>query len=150
MIKFPVEYFINGIQEKKIYYFSSNRIGTTEPHYFICIKRTDNDVLIMSCCTSKFNTVKNFVESRSLPPETLVWISPKDENNPFTLDTYVNCNSTITHTIEELAIKYDSDAVNLSGEISEAHYEQILIGLHKSPLIDGETKDLIPRPESDY
>jgi hypothetical protein len=43
---------------------------------------------------------------------------------------------------------YNSNAVDYSGEISEIHYEQILIGLHKSPMIDNETKDVIPKPNA--
>lgn len=147
-MKIPVDLFVSAIEEKKIYYFSSTKINTNEPHYFICIKKTDNDVLIMSCCTSKFETVRKFVESRCLPFETLVWITPSDLNNPFTMDTYVNCNDTIPFTIEEFRIMYDSDSITSSGEISLNHYSQILTGIHKSPMIDDEIKELIPNPES--
>lgn len=147
-MKLPTDIFLSAIEEKKVYYFSSTQINTPEPHYFICLKRTDNDVLIMSCCTSQFDTVRRFVESRSLPNETLVWISPGDQTdeNPFVKDTYVNCNSSYTYTIDEFRSMYNSDSVTFSGEISDEHYEQIVIGIHKSPLIDTETKEVIPLP----
>lgn len=99
----------------------------------------------MSCCTSQFDTVRKFVESRKLPTETLVWISP---NDPFRKDTYINCNSTIPYTVEEFKVMYESDTIKFSGEISENHYEQILIGLHKRTMIDRELKQVIPLPES--
>ncbi len=148
-MKVPLESFVSGIAEKKIYYFSTTEINSPSPHHFICIKRTDDDILVMSCCTSQFSTVKNFVESRKLPNETLVWIAPdkNDHNNPFTKDTYVNCNDSFTFTVDEFRERYSNDSVNLSGELSDLHYEQVLIGLHKSPMIDQETKDLIPKPE---
>lgn len=146
-MKLPTEMFLSAIDERKVYYFSTTKISSTEPHHFICIKRTDNDVLIMSCCTSQFDTVKKFVETRSLPTETLVWISPTDAVNPFSKDTYVNCNSSFTYTVDEFRTMYSSDSVSYSGEISEDHYLQILIGIHKSPLIDKETKELIPNPD---
>ncbi len=147
-MKLPADLFLSAIEERKIYYFSTTKINSEEPHHFVCIKRTDNDVLIMSCCTSQFETVKKFVETRSLPLETLVWITPSDTNNPFTKDTYVNCNNSHTFTVEEFRAMYSSDSVTYSGEVSEDHYLQILIGLHKSPLIDKETKELIPDPNS--
>ena len=93
-MKLPVELFLSSVEEKKVYYFASNKINSIEPHHYICIKRTDNDLLILSCCTSKFETIAKFVETRSLPPSTLVYIKPSNQN-PFTLDTYINCNNTI-------------------------------------------------------
>lgn len=146
-IKVPTNLFLTGIQEKKVYYFSSTQINTPDPHYFICIKRCDNEVLILTCCTSQRDTVQNFIESRSLPYETMVWISPADNENPFKKDTYVNCNNTFYYTLEEFRNMYDSDKINFSGEISLNHYSQIIEGIQKSPLIDEETKELIPRLE---
>jgi hypothetical protein len=147
-MKVPTQLFLSAIEERKVYYFSTTKINTEEPHHFICLKRTENDLLIMSCCTSQFNTVSRFVETRSLPYETLVWISSNDGDNPFTRDTYVNCNNSFTYTIDEFRSMYDSDSVSHSGEISENHYKQILIGIHISPLVDEETKVLIPLPDS--
>ena len=146
-MKFPVESFIKGISQRKVYYFASTRISSIEPHYYICIERTPGDILILSCCTSQFNTVSKFVEKRKLPYETLVHISPKGHENPFKMDTYVNCNEYHEYTIEDFKKMYLSDAIVFSGEISEIHYEQILIGLHRSPLIEEDTKAILPKPE---
>jgi hypothetical protein len=149
-MKLPTDLFLSAIDDKKIYYFSTTRINTEEPHHFICIKRTTEDILIMSCCTSQFNTVRRFIETRSLPMESLVWISPDSTSieNPFTKDTYVNCNSCFTYTIDEFKSMYDNDAISYSGKVSDSHYEQILIGIHSSPLVDNETKEIIPNPDS--
>lgn len=149
-MKLPTDLFLSSIDDRKIYYFSTDKINTEEPHHFICIKRTPDDILIMSCCTSQFDTVRRFVETRSLPMESLVWISPDSTSpdNPFTKDTYVNCNSCFTYTIDEFKKMYSDDSVSYSGKISDSHYEQILIGIHSSPLVDDETKDIIPKPES--
>lgn len=146
-MKLPCEAFIKSIEEKKVYYFSSTRLNTDEPHHYICIKKSDNDILILTVCTSKFDTVKNYVERAKLPNETLVWISPVDANNPFTKDTYVNCNTSFTYTLEEFREMYESDTIKHSGEINDGHYFQILDGLHASPLIDKDTKNTIPKSE---
>jgi hypothetical protein len=42
---------------------------------------------------------------------------------------------------------YESNLIEFKGEISLTHYEQILIGLHESPLIEEEMKEDIPKPE---
>lgn len=145
-MKVPIGLFLASIQEKKVFYFVSDQINSSEPHIYICLKRSANDVLIMACCTSQFETVRKFIEARKLPKETLVWISPRDPENPFSRDTYVNCNNCFTFTVAEFRQMYESDSISLSGEISEIHFEQILIGVHSSPLIEEETKDLLPKP----
>jgi len=149
-MKLPTDLFLTSIDDKKVYYFSTNKYSIENPHYFICIKRSPDDILIMSCCTSQFDTVKKFIETRSLPPESLVWISPDStsSDNPFNKDTYVNCNNCFTYTIDEFRTMYDNDSITLSGKISDNHYEQILIGIQKSPLVDNETKAIIPKPET--
>jgi len=40
---------------------------------------------------------------------------------------------------------YNSNTIDFSGEISDVHYEQIVVGLHSSPLIEPEIKELIPK-----
>lgn len=145
MVKVPTDIFIESIDNKKIYYFSSNQLNTKIPHHFICVKRNNNDVLFMSCCTSQFETIRKFVETRSLPLATLVYISPKDTSNPFDKDTYVNCNDIQTYTIDEFRSMYESNAINYSGEISDNYYEQIITGIHSSPLIEEEIKENIPQ-----
>ncbi len=145
-MKIPVGLFIASLGEQKVYYFSSTRLNTEIPHYFICLKRTNNDILIMSCCTSQFETVRRFIQTRNLPYETLVCIKPAD-SNPFTKETYIDCNNVHTFTIEEFIDMYGSDSVTYSGEISDNYYSQILTGIHKSPLIDLEIKEQLPIPD---
>lgn len=146
-MKIPIESFISSIKEQKIYYFSSDKINVDNPHYFICIKKTEQDILILTCCTSQFETIRRFVETRSLPYETLVWIKPnvEDDDNPFNVDTYVNCNFVFEYTIEEFRNMYNSNSISFSGEISMYYYSQIVNGLNLSPLIEEEIKDFLPK-----
>jgi hypothetical protein len=39
-------------------------------------------------------------------------------------------------------------AARHSGEISEEYYEQIIIGLHESPLIAEDIKEILPAKDS--
>jgi hypothetical protein len=146
-MQLPTDVFANSIGERKVYYFSNKQLNTTVEHYYVCLNRTKGDILILSCCTSKFETVKKFVEMRNLPYETLVHIKPKPNENPFTVDTYVNCNSYYQFTVEDFVNMYQSNNLTYKGEISLSDYEQLLYGLHASPLIDEDTKELLPNPE---
>lgn len=141
-IRLPIATFLNTIEERNVYYFSSNKIDTAIPHNYICLKRTDNDLLILSCCTSKFDTVKRFIEIRDLPFETLVWI--KSDNDIFDKETYVNCNQYFTFTVEQFAEMYKNEVLEYKGKISDNYFEQIINGLIMSPLIDEETKEILP------
>jgi hypothetical protein len=147
-MKVPFELFLQAVQEKKVYYFTSAKIDSNVPHYFICIKRTDDCVLIFACCTSQFESRKKFIESRELPFETLVYIRPGEDGNPFTKATYVDCNNCHIYTFEEFKRMYNSAAVRYSGEISQIYYEQIIIGLHASPLIAEDIKEILPSKDS--
>ncbi len=148
-MKLPEELFSDGIGERKVYYFSTPLINTGVPHYFICIRKRPDETLILTCCTSQFDTVRRFVETRQLPYETLVHISPKDDQNPFSKETYVNCNNCYISSISDFIIKYRTDAIEFSGEVSEIHYEQVLIGIHASPMIAEEIKNFLPNPLED-
>lgn len=147
-MKLPTDMFLKAIEEKKLYYFSSTQLNTDEPHHYVCIKKTDNDILLMTVCTSQYDTVKRFVETKKLPYETLVWITSNDTTNPFTKDTYVNCNKTFTFTMDEFKTMYEKDSVNYSGQIADVHYIQIVCGIIASPMIDDETKELLPDPDT--
>ncbi|MGZ5491850.1 MAG: hypothetical protein ACXWE6_14090 [Nitrososphaeraceae archaeon] len=146
-LKIPTHLFVDGISERKVYYFSSTHLNNEVPHYFICIKRTDDNYLILTCCTSQFESRRRHIELQGLPYTTLVYITPNDSENPFDRDTYVDCNKAFTYSLSEFIEMYESDRVSYSGEVSEVHYEQILIGLHDSPEVEEELKDLLPQPE---
>lgn len=146
MVKLPTQTFLDSVEEKKIYYFSSSYLNTDVPHHFICVKKNDDDIIFLSCCTSQFETVSRYVETRSLPNETLVYLSPDNTENPFDRDTYVNCNDELkTYTLEDFENMYDNDSISYTGEISDSQYQQILTGIHYSPLIEEEVKEEIPK-----
>jgi hypothetical protein len=53
----------------------------------------------------------------------------------------------LVYTMDEFTKLCTSGKMNYKGEISDIHYEQILIGLRESPEIDSATKREIPNPE---
>jgi len=140
--------FAQGIREKEIFFFSSDRINTATPHFFVCIKRTDTEVLILSCCTSKPAASQRFISSRGLPPETLVHIPSQadDPSSPFPKDTYINCNGYIEHTVTELKSRFEEGRLTPAGSLPEKYYDLILKGLHISDQIDEHIKEILPNP----
>jgi len=147
-MKLPSDLFINSIAPRKIYYFKSDRLNTEVTHYFICLSRGDDQMVILVCSTSQFEKRKTFIESRNLPHSTLVWIEPTKENG-FRVDSFVDCNSYFDYTIDELKNIYESNGLEYKGELSKSKFQEILIGLHDSPLIEDYIKDLIPKDEFD-
>lgn len=141
-MKLPVSLFVEGISPGKVYYFSSEKLTTSVPHFFICVSRTENNLLILVCCTSQFEKRKKFIESRNLPYSTLVWIKP-NEDNGLNIDSYVDCNSYYDYMVNDFAKLYENDLLEYKGEISESHLEQIRIGLQDSPIIEEFVKDII-------
>lgn len=147
-LRFPINDFRESIGPQKIYFFSSRKISSDSPHYFICLKRTDNDVLILSCCTSQFETNLRIIRRNAWQEETLVWIKPGEGENPFTVDTYVNCNDTFLYTVDEFIAMYEAERLDYVGEVSDNHYRQILYGIQKSKKVEQEIKDMLPDPDT--
>ncbi|GAA0536060.1 hypothetical protein [Chitinophaga japonensis] len=148
-MKIPFDLFLSAVRERKVYYFTTPKITTGVPHYFICIKKTDESLLVFTCCTSQFESRRRFIESRNLPNETLVYIKPNEDSSPFTKETFVDCNNCFIYTANEFKKMYDSSIIQYSGEISDIYYEQIIIGLRASPLIEEEIKAILPS-EDDF
>jgi hypothetical protein len=141
-MKLPVEFFLRGIGEKKVYHFSSTKLHTDVPHYFICVLKVPKETIILVCCTSdKEDKRKKRIEKLGLY-STLVWIKP-DEANGFTKDTFVDCNNFFEYSISDFKVMYEKNLLEYKGEISEVHYEQIVKGLLDSPTIPNEIKDLL-------
>lgn len=69
--------FSNTAKERDVFYFSTDKIKSEEPHYFICIKKTDNDVLIFSCGTTQWEKRMKYIEAKGMSLATLVYINPK-------------------------------------------------------------------------
>ena len=133
---------MSRLETGKVYYFESQKIISESPHYFICIAKTDENKLILLCCTSdRQDKNKRSIELKGWY-ETLVWISPSDENG-FTKDTFVNCNTTFSYSVNEFEEMYQKGILEYKGEISKSHLSQILIGIQKSPLLEQEIKQTI-------
>ncbi|GEM_PF-807514 len=145
----PVKYFLNNINIRKVYHFSSDKLSTQIPHYFICILCCTNDEkLILVCCTSDKNDKrKRRIEKLGLE-NTLIWIKPDDKNG-FSKDTYVDCNTFFEYSVDEFKIMYQRNLIEYKGEISESHLKQIIKGMLESPDIQEYIKTKIKQHFTD-
>ena len=146
MMLLSPELFLTSIEEQKVYYFSSNQINSDEPHYFVCIK-TENGFISFSCCTSQKGTIDRFLKyTPKVSESTIVWIDKKD--TLFKKETYINCNSDpIVYSEKELKEMYSNEEIEFKGELSDSHYNQILVGIHESPMVTDEFKETLTQPE---
>lgn len=131
---------------KSIFLFPTEKISSPVPHFFIyvglrTISRYESRHMFV-CCTSKFERRKWLIETSGLPYETLVWIKP-DRQNTLGKDSFVDCNSCAEFTHEELNLKYQSGQIRYIGEVHDIYFEQLLIGLEKSPRIISAVKQQV-------
>jgi len=131
------------IEEGKMYYFSSTKLNTSEPHHFICIKRSDQ-VLLFSCCTSKFESMTKFVQARKLREETIVTVPSATDGTKLTKHTYINCNEDpIEIALPDFIERLKNNSVKSTGTLPPEYMEKILIGIRASDMIDEEMKEFI-------
>lgn len=140
-MEIPAIAFSSTIEEKNIYLFSSDKLNTSVPHHFICLKKLAGDVVILSCCSSKYETAYNFIKLKKIPETTLVTIPAKTEGTEFTKHTYVNCNEYFELSISALEKMFLAGKIKATGALPNLYYEQIISGIKESPLIDQELKD---------
>jgi hypothetical protein len=136
----PIDLFLQNINEQKIYCYSSIQLNTKVPHYFICVKRLANGQILQLVCTSQEQKAIKRIEILGLPYETLVWIKPSLENG-LQKDTYVSCNQVFISSIEDFKLMYQKQQITSTGELSEADFEQLRLGILASPEITDETKE---------
>jgi hypothetical protein len=88
------------------------------------------------------------VDRKRFPHETIVFMSAADSANPFTKDTFINCNEYFPYSIDELWDMYNQTELTLKGDIPLDSYHQLVVGFHASPVIEFEIKDLLPDPDT--
>jgi hypothetical protein len=139
-----VDDFLDEIAIRNIYKFSSSKLNTTDPHYFIVLKVFESDTIHLVCCTSQFEKRSKFIKERNLPESTLVWIAP-DPSNKLNVNSYIDCNTTpYKHAYDEFRQMYLENNIQKTGVLKEFHYEQIITGLKESPMIQEAYKSILP------
>lgn len=128
------------IKEKSVFYFTCDKINASEPHNFIIIKNIDNSIILLTCCTSKYQTILNYVSFNKYSENTIASI---DYNSYDFLKkpTFINCNSKIEYDYNEFTSHYIKGEISYRGEISDEEYAKIISGILLSEDIEEELKD---------
>lgn len=136
------------VSRRLLYFAYPEELKTPTPHYFICLCNHPIGSASFSCCTSQFDTVKRLVENKLYPPETLVYIPHSDSENPFTKDTYVNCNEHWVFSVNELWVKLQTGALQIMPNLLPLDsFHQVLMGLQASPVVEVELQESLPSME---
>lgn len=143
----PKLLFLNAAKEKEIFYFSTDKINSAQAHYFICIKKGLNEIMLFTCCTTQKEKRERYLQLKNYPLTTLVYIQPSSTNG-LKEDTWVDCNSFFSFTSEEFTNLCTSNKIEFKGEVSDIYYEQILVGLHASPAIEESAKMSFPNTDN--
>lgn len=127
--------------EKSIFYFSSPKINSSDPHNFIILKNLDNKIIFFTCCTSQYDTVLRYIDKSGNHQNTITSI---DYNSYSFLKkpTFINCNSYIEYSKEEFFQLYDNGHVQYRDKISSEEYDSIINGYLLSDDIEEDFKDL--------
>jgi hypothetical protein len=140
MMEVSFEAFYQVIKEKSILYFSLNYQGNPDPHYYVLLD-TGTEILLFSVCTSKLDTILNFVKKRNLDYDTIVFIE-SEPDNPFSKNTYINCNSPVSIPCSEFKKMYEEGKIKYKDQLTDKHFDQIINGILKSRLVERKIKKL--------
>ena len=143
MISIPKKFFAKEIKIGNVYLLIKHKLtNTREPHYHIVMGKSDNELVLFSCCTKKLETILKHIKHADLPPSTVVEIRP-DNNNKLPKNTYINCNNLIPYTIDELYDLSEKGHLKYHSNIPDEKIKEIMTGINDSPNVVGEFKDII-------
>ena len=127
----------------KIFKFTNSELKNTQiPHYHICIYR-ENNVAYLVCCTSDRNGNRKRLAQIKGTLASLIHIIPDNENN-FTIDTYVDCNYIFKFSIEELKKLIDQNENFYTGScVNDIIIQKLYNGLLAHDDIVEEDKDIL-------
>jgi len=127
------------IRPGSVYYFHSESLSSTYPHYFIVVNidPISEQTIILVWASSQIATVKQ--RRRNCPQETLVQIMP-NQYPDFPFPSIVDCNHYREETLEKLIERLASKQLQLKAEMDMLIVEQLRQGLLASELIPGRIK----------
>lgn len=147
-LQLPDRLILESIERRKIYKFSWGRIANGDPHFFVCVTKT-SEIIVFTCCTSQMASIERYLEQNEMPQETIAYVSPRISiDRDLDQGTYINCNQCYTYPTDKFVEMYQTGQVKHSGELTLGEFENVLIGIHGSDLVDEEIKIIIPPPET--
>ena len=147
-MQLPVSFFINSISQKDIFYFSSTLLHTSEPHYFICIKKGINDVLLFCVSSTQKDKILQRIKVSGFRSETMVHIKPnaEDSESPFPDNSYIDCNHVFPYTTQDFKKMYEDGRIKVINQLPVKYFEEIINGVCLSDNVDLEIIESLNNP----
>ena len=133
---------LKNLEEGHIYFFGPAATIGIPNHRHIFLRKSCEDLLIFSCCTSQQKTMQKLIAINGWSQSTIVKLTPNIQNK-LTTDTYINCNSPQIISSDDFFENFKQGNITINNaEIDDISFLAIENGIIKSDLVDEETKDL--------
>jgi hypothetical protein len=139
--------FAEAVTDKDVLLFRNSK-EVEAPHFYICIRKTDNDVLFMVMSTTQRDRLFRHLANNGLDAHTVVTIQPFDEHpdSPMNKRCWINCNDVYSYTVDEIALLHKNRNITAIGKLPQEYFEQIVNGICLSPLVTEEIKEELQLP----
>lgn len=136
--------FAGTVSVQDVLLFRNSKEVAT-PHFYICIRKTNNDVLFLVMSTTQQERLLRYIARNKIDISTIVAIKSKDEdaNSPMRKTCWINCNDVYQYTVDEISDLYKSGNIQAIGKLPHQYYQLIVNGICLSPMVDEEIKELL-------
>lgn len=127
-----------------VYLMVHRGITSQKKHFLIVLNKKpfDDLFLVLPVITSKIEKRERFIKGSKLPENTLVRISPS-EYRELSLESAVDCNSTLKLTLAELRSKLKNKEAKEMTALPEDIVKKLVCGVLASPRIPEQVKDML-------
>ena len=127
---------LKNLEERHIYFFEPTATIGIPNHCHIFLKKSGEDFLIFSCCTSQQKTMQKLIAINGWSQSTIVKLAPNIQNK-LTTDTYINCNSLQIISSDDFFDNFKQGSVTINNaEIDDVSFLAIENGIIQSDLVD--------------
>jgi hypothetical protein len=126
-----------------VFYLKTDKINSPLPHYFICVAKSADEILFLSCVTSQGEKQRAFILKEGLPSNGLVVIEPSPDND-FTKTSFVACYNPLTEIpLEWLKAEVEAGKATRKQSLNEAKLKEIATELARSTRLPVSIQRLI-------
>lgn len=143
-MELPSTLILSTVSEGNIFFFKKGCIVGIPEHRHICVKKSEDEVLIFTCCTSQEDTMNRLIQYHQLDPVTIPWIKADETNKLTKDDSFVNCNNVYKISYSEFCDLVNKGIISSTGgTLKDGHFSQIVEGILASKLVEEEIKDYV-------
>lgn len=128
---------LTQLQPKKVVKFRNPEFDD-DLHYHVCLGSFEKDVIVMTCCTSKQDSISKQIKFGKYKPDSVVTIFPSQGITP--KETYINCNDSFDIPLDYLIEQYENNELEIAGEVDDDMFKRVISGAINSDLISEEIK----------